>query len=62
MIYIPYSSDDIYKQIAKTAAVAAAKKKNEIFIGVRLMCNYHQRDPIWRGCGGTSSKKKRQKK
>ena len=34
MIDIPYSSDDIYKQIAKTitAAVAAAKK-NDIFIG-----------------------------
>lgn len=53
MIYIPYSSDDIYKQIAKTitAAVAAAKKTKYLLEtggGIRLMCNYHQRDPMER--------------
>lgn len=52
MIYIPYSSDDTYKQMAKTitAAVAAAKKTKYLLGtgGIRLMCNYHQRDPMER--------------
>ena len=70
MIDIPYSSDDIYKQIAKTITQQQwrQQKKTKYLLGtggggIRLMCNYHQRDPMERVRRDRAvKKKKRQKK